>query len=149
MAKNLRSEIVVCPSLTKMSLFCSIHSGSHTPDHYMIKGKRLKHDGDALTDSRTGRTKSGEALNRALHYFDAALCFLMGGCALERDYENGNKINLAVHNLQYCVCLQFIYTLLLETPHWLHAGYTSAKRFAQFPFCHRRYNGDWTFPYYI
>ena len=73
----------------------------------MIKGKRLKHDGDALTDSRTGRTKSGEALNRALHYFDAALCFLMGGCALERDYENGNNIYFAVlcvyklHTLEY------------------------------------------------
>ena len=55
----------------------------------MNKGKRLKHAGDELTDSVTRRTKSGEALNRALCYFDAALCFLMGGWALERDYDNG------------------------------------------------------------
>ena len=55
----------------------------------MKKGKRLKHDADALVDSRTGRTKNGEALNRALYYFEAAHCFLMNGYALERDLENG------------------------------------------------------------
>jgi len=54
----------------------------------MREGKRLKHEGDACTDALTGRTKPGEALSRALTYFEAALCFVMNGYMLEQ--ENGN-----------------------------------------------------------
>ncbi|XP_009857622.2 uncharacterized protein LOC100178614 isoform X1 [Ciona intestinalis] len=60
-------------------------------DQYMRDGKRLKHEGDAFTDSRTGRTRVGESLSRALVYYDAALCFIMNGYTLE--LENGNDRN--------------------------------------------------------
>nr|CAB3220449.1 AF4/FMR2 family member 4 [Phallusia mammillata] len=58
-------------------------------DDYMREGKRLKHEGDACADTRTGRTRMGESLSRALIYFEAALCFVMNGYMLEM--ENGNE----------------------------------------------------------
>ena len=53
----------------------------------MKVGKRLKHEGDQLSDRKTKRTKVGESLRRALYCFEATLCFVMNGYVLEM--ENG------------------------------------------------------------
>ncbi|XP_076823975.1 uncharacterized protein LOC143469915 isoform X2 [Clavelina lepadiformis] len=58
---------------------------------YMKVGKRLKHEGDQLSDRKTKRTKVGESLRRALYYFEATLCFVMNGYVLEMENESGEN----------------------------------------------------------
>lgn len=56
-----------------------------TSDWYMREGKRMKHEGDSMVDSRNGRTRLGEALTRALSYFEASLFFIMSGYVMENE----------------------------------------------------------------
>ncbi|XP_039266015.2 uncharacterized protein LOC120341549 isoform X1 [Styela clava] len=56
-----------------------------TSDWYMREGKRMKHEGDGMVDSRNGRTRAGEAMNRALAYFEASLFFIICGSVMETE----------------------------------------------------------------
>lgn len=49
----------------------------------------MKHDGDGMVDSRTGRTRQGDALIRALSYFEASLFFIMSGYVMENESSEG------------------------------------------------------------
>ena len=69
----------------------------------MREGKRLKHEGDSYTDMKTGRTRTGESLSRALLYFEASLCFLMNGFMLEVENSSG-KCPLFRHRLLTITC---------------------------------------------
>lgn len=93
-----------------------------TSDWYMREGKRMKHEGDGMVDSRSGRTRPGEAMNRALAYFEASLFFIMSGSVMETENRedrleiNSNSSTHSPNNM-YQQTLPLLDFVLKMRPH--------------------------------
>lgn len=71
----------------------------------------MKHEGDGLADTSTGRTKMGEALNRALAYFEAALYFIMSGYVMEVENNTGEQTNFTSISINQINILKNIFNI--------------------------------------
>ena len=107
----------------------------------MREGKRLKHEGDSYADSKTGRTRNGESLSRALLYFEASLCFLMNAFMLEVENNNGknrsgrrcmrrqgslwtNEVLIPSRDLVLEISITFLFQPLVGTPYLLASWFS-------------------------